>query len=79
MLASLVKNIYLMTIIGSTISGGLGAVRGDWQAFQSLSDPSQAYGYKVAAWRFVHGAVVGFGGGCAAALSTAGLSSWLGV
>lgn len=81
MIATAAKNVFVTMTLGGAISGGLGAIRADFQTFKALTTPVQAmtYDYKVVAWRFLHGAIVGGATGFSAAMAANGLSSWLGA
>lgn len=54
-------DLYANPYVRAAVVGALIAARIDYVAFQSWKDPAQAlaYNWKIAAWRWFQGAVIG--------------------
>lgn len=54
-------NLWREPHVRGAIGGALIAARIDYLAFQAMKDPAQfvAYNWKIAAWRWFQGAVIG--------------------
>lgn len=81
-LLMLVQNWHLLALAaaGGAFTGALGAARADYQAYISWDrwQDFQSYDWRLASFRWVHGAIVGAVGGVGLVAAQAGVSALFG-